>query len=52
MALGNGGSFRTLEPSLHARTQLELLKLFIGAETRAVEESAGVWRIDVQGRLA
>ncbi len=47
MALGKGGSFRTLEPSLHSRTQLELLKLFIGAEARATEESAGVWRIDV-----
>ena len=49
MALGNGGSFRTLEPSLHCRTQLELLKLFIGAEARATEESSGVWRIEVQG---
>jgi RNA 3'-terminal phosphate cyclase (ATP) len=49
LALGNGGSFRTLEPSLHARTQLELLKLFIAAEARATEESSGVWRIEVQG---
>jgi RNA 3'-terminal phosphate cyclase (ATP) len=49
LALGNGGSFRTLEPSLHCKTQLELLKLFIGAEARATEESADVWRIDVLG---
>jgi RNA 3'-terminal phosphate cyclase (ATP) len=49
MALGKGGSFRTLEPSLHCRTQLDVLKLFIGAEARATEERANVWRIDVQG---
>jgi len=49
MALGEGGAFRTLEPSLHCATQLDLLRLFIGTQASAVEESRDVWRIDVQG---
>jgi RNA 3'-terminal phosphate cyclase (ATP) len=49
MALGDGGSFRTLKPSLHCTTQLELLQLIIGARATATEERGDVWRIDVQG---
>ncbi len=52
MALGAGGSFRTLEPSLHCRTQLELLQLFLGTKATATEERHDVWRIDVEGRAA
>lgn len=50
MALGEGGCFRTLAPSLHCRTQLELLQQFLGTRATAVEESPDVWRIDVAGR--
>jgi RNA 3'-terminal phosphate cyclase (ATP) len=49
MALGGGGVFRTLAPSLHTTTQLELLRLFIGAKASAVEESRDVWRIEIHG---
>jgi len=49
MALGGGGTFRTLEPSLHCKTQLELLQLFIGTQASITEERPDVWRIDVQG---
>lgn len=53
LALGAGGTFRTVKPSLHTTTQLALLELFIGAQAiaTATEESDDVWRIDVQGRL-
>lgn len=49
LALGSGGAFRTLEPSLHFTTQLELLKLFLGTEGVLRQEGAEVWRIDVPG---
>jgi RNA 3'-terminal phosphate cyclase (ATP) len=29
LALGNGGVFRTLEPSLHTRTQVEVIRSFL-----------------------
>lgn len=47
MALGNGGSFRTVKPSLHTTTQIDLLKKVIGAQIRVTEESSDVFRIDV-----
>jgi RNA 3'-terminal phosphate cyclase (ATP) len=50
LALGGGGRFRTLRPSLHCTTQVELLKLFIGAQVRAIEEGADVWRFEVSAR--
>jgi RNA 3'-terminal phosphate cyclase (ATP) len=52
MALGTGGSFRTLAPSLHCRTQLELLQLFLGTKASATEEAHDVWRIDVEGQAS
>jgi RNA 3'-terminal phosphate cyclase (ATP) len=50
MALGEGGSFRTLAPSGHSRTQLELLGRVLGTRASALEERGDVWRIDVAGR--
>ena len=47
MALGSGGVFRTLKPSLHCTTQLRLLELFLAAKATAVEERADVWRLEV-----
>ncbi|MGC4095130.1 MAG: RNA 3'-terminal phosphate cyclase [Polyangiaceae bacterium] len=44
MALGGGGSFRTLEPSLHCKTQLALIELFLGrrpAPARRVKGCGG-----------
>jgi RNA 3'-terminal phosphate cyclase (ATP) len=51
LALGSGGAFRTVKPSLHCTTQLALLELFIGAQATATEESDDVWRIELKGRF-
>jgi RNA 3'-terminal phosphate cyclase (ATP) len=48
LALGCGGAFRTLQPSLHCTTQLRLLEVFLGAKTTAVKEQDDVWRIEVE----
>jgi RNA 3'-terminal phosphate cyclase (ATP) len=49
MALGSGGVFRTLKPSLHFTTQLRLLGEFLGAKATTIEERDDVWRIEVTG---
>jgi RNA 3'-terminal phosphate cyclase (ATP) len=48
LALGEGGSFRTLKPTEHCRTQVRLIQMFLGTPVTMREESADVWRIDVQ----
>ena len=52
MALGSGGTFRTLAPSLHFTTQLELLTLFLGTRATVIEEAADVFRVELGGRGA
>jgi RNA 3'-terminal phosphate cyclase len=54
MALAAGGSFRTLAPSLHCKTQLTLLDSFIGTKVRTTRESDDAWLIEVPepGRAA
>lgn len=47
MALAGGGSFRTTEPSLHTRTHIEVIKTFLGINTRVEQESEKVWYIEV-----
>ncbi len=47
LALGAGGAFRTLKPSLHFTTQLRLLAEFVGVKATAVEERDDVWTIEV-----
>ena len=34
LALAGGGAFRTMEPSLHARTQADVIRMFLGTEIR------------------
>jgi RNA 3'-terminal phosphate cyclase (ATP) len=46
MAVGGGGAFTTLEPTLHTRTNAEVIRTFGVADVR-IEEEAGRWRIDV-----
>lgn len=48
MALAAGGAFRTLTPTEHTRTQVEVLRLFGFGEVRLVEESATCWRVEVE----
>jgi RNA 3'-terminal phosphate cyclase (ATP) len=47
LALAGGGSFRTLAPTEHARTQCTIVERFLGRKTVMREEGAGAWRISV-----
>jgi RNA 3'-terminal phosphate cyclase (ATP) len=47
MALGEGGSFRTVRPSEHTRTQATILEAFLGVKIAFHEESEDVWRVEV-----
>jgi RNA 3'-terminal phosphate cyclase (ATP) len=48
MALGRGGAFRTVAPSLHCRTQMELIPRFLPVRVSAAEEAPDLWRIEVE----
>lgn len=50
MALAGGGSFRTIEPSSHTRTQMELLERVLGVKITATERGEGVFEIEVRDR--
>ncbi|AKU94564.1 RNA 3'-terminal phosphate cyclase [Labilithrix luteola] len=52
MALGSGGSFRTLAPSMHFLTQSDLLKVFLDVHVHTTQESDDVWRVDVEPKRA
>lgn len=47
LALAGEGSFRTVEPTLHTRTQLELIPRFLGTALRLVDEGKGSFRVEV-----
>ena len=47
MALGAGGSFRTLSPTPHTSTNIETIRRFLDVDIAVVEEGKGVVRIDV-----
>lgn len=48
LALAGGGVFRTVEPTLHTRTQLELVPRFIDVQVAAEPEATGgTWRVTV-----
>ncbi len=50
MALAGGGSIRTLAPSLHTRTQADLVPLFLQVDVRIAVEGGDRHRIDVVAR--
>ena len=50
MALGGGGVFRTVKPSQHCLTQIELLKLFLGTSVALLQETEDAWRVEVSRR--
>lgn len=50
LALGQGGRFRTVGPTLHTTTQIDLLRQFLGIEVAARELGGGVWEITVPAR--
>jgi RNA 3'-terminal phosphate cyclase (ATP) len=49
MALGAGGSFITSEITEHARTQAEVIRAFLGAETDIRQKKSDCWLITVPG---
>jgi RNA 3'-terminal phosphate cyclase (ATP) len=46
LALAGGGSYRTLPPTLHTRTQADVLRSFLGSETQMKAETDSVWLIE------
>lgn len=50
MALGGGGVFRTMKPSGHTRTHVDLLRAFLGAEIRLQQAGERAWEIEVPAR--
>ncbi len=49
MALAGGGSFRTVEPSLHAKTNVAIIQRFLEVAIRFEPEDDGRWRVMVGG---
>jgi RNA 3'-terminal phosphate cyclase (ATP) len=47
MALAGGGSFRTMEPTEHTRTNMAIVMSFLAVEIHAGEIEPGVWQIEV-----
>ena len=50
MALGEGGVFRTVRLTDHSTTHLVLLGMFLGTQSKVVEEGAHVVRVEITGR--
>jgi RNA 3'-terminal phosphate cyclase (ATP) len=48
LALAGGGAFRSLPPSSHTRTQADVIRAFLGVETRMQEISEHVWEFEVR----
>ena len=47
MALAGQGEFTTVEPSLHTRTNVDVIRRFLDVRIRVVEPVEGVWRVKV-----
>ncbi|MCA9704876.1 MAG: RNA 3'-terminal phosphate cyclase [Myxococcales bacterium] len=50
LALAGGGCFRTVEPTLHTRTNAEIVQRFLPVRIDFVDEGAGAWRVEVAER--
>ena len=50
LALAGGGTFRTLSPSGHTRTNIEVIRQFLALEVAVVPEGRDVYRVDMSGR--
>ena len=49
-ALAGDGSFRTLEPSLHTKTQFEVIRWFLGVEFDVAARAPSDYSIDVRSK--
>lgn len=47
MAVAGGGRFRTVEPTLHTRTQAEVIRRFTGLQVELERTGTGSWRVAV-----
>ena len=51
MAMAGGGSFRTVEPTAHTRTQIDVLGAFLPeVEVRAEPDAGGAWLVSLAPR--
>ena len=50
MALGGGGTFDTSEPTLHATTQIDLVRWFLGTEIELARIDERRWRFTIPPR--
>jgi RNA 3'-terminal phosphate cyclase (ATP) len=48
LALSGGGSYLTVEPSLHTTTNIEVIKKFLDVEITAEPVSESAWKIEVR----
>jgi len=48
MAIAGAGTFRTLAPSQHTRTNIEVIRRFLDVEIRSQQLSPDVWEISIQ----
>jgi RNA 3'-terminal phosphate cyclase (ATP) len=49
LALAGGGSFRTLEPSLHTQAQIDVIRRFVKIDVSVRQESKRSWMVTVGG---
>lgn len=47
LALAGSGSYRTVTPSLHTRTNIDVIRQFLDIPIRLEQETALVWRVEV-----
>jgi RNA 3'-terminal phosphate cyclase (ATP) len=47
MALAGGGKFRTLSPTQHTQTNVEIIKKFLGVEIAMNEYDQNQWEIEI-----
>jgi RNA 3'-terminal phosphate cyclase (ATP) len=48
MALAGGGKFRTLAPSNHTRTNIEVVKMFLDVNVKCEEKEKDLWEIEIE----
>jgi RNA 3'-terminal phosphate cyclase (ATP) len=48
MAIARGGAFRTLEPSLHARTNAQVIERFLPVRITFTADAPGTWLVAVE----
>jgi RNA 3'-terminal phosphate cyclase (ATP) len=50
LALAGGGAFRTLAPTSHARTNVEIVKRFLNTDIAISSVEDDVWDIEIMPR--